>query len=274
MSVYKDEKRGTYGVKVWVVDADGRRRQIHRRGFARRRDAAAAERQLLVDAQAAPRPGRTAKLRLAAYLVDVWCQPSLAEGVETDDAGYLPAIVPPPLGGQARPGRAGSSYHGGCGAAAWPAGRRGTLAKSRRNIVAVLSKSLTDARRWGLVSVNVAAGARCPSPSGCAEGVDDAKLRGSSNRSAATNSSQCGSSLLRPGAGAPRPSESGGEMSTSTPAQPRSSTRGLSWAARWSRARRRRPPVPERSPSTLEPSPRCDPGARAAAAAPRARATS
>lgn len=149
---------------MFVVDmpsADGRRRQIKRRGFTRKADATAALERLLAEAERGT-PVDPSRLTVGVYLTDQWLPALQARNLRATTLDTYQRLVRRhlvPLLGAVR-----------LQALDMPRVERmlaelaaaGLSPKSRRNIHGVLSKALSDAQRWGLVSRNAASDAELP----------------------------------------------------------------------------------------------------------------
>jgi integrase len=153
VSVKRDPKRGTWTFTVDVVRPGGKRHQVRRRGFKSKREAAAAEHDLLADVKRGRYvpPSRTT---LGSYLVDMWLptlsvRPTTLDSYRRNIANHIvPALGDVPLQQLTRADVAG-----------WVStlGASGRLSgKSVRNVVGVLTAALGDAVEFGLVTTNVA----------------------------------------------------------------------------------------------------------------------
>lgn len=71
MAVKRDEKRGTWFYVADVPAAGGRRQQLKRRGFRTKKEAAAAQAEVLADVRRG-RYVRPSRSTVAEYLVNIW----------------------------------------------------------------------------------------------------------------------------------------------------------------------------------------------------------
>ena len=158
MNIKKDDQRGTWFFVVDLPSADGKRRQVRRRGFATKKEAKAALDSLTEDVRHGLHVDRN-RLTLGQFLTDQWL-PTRGLAPTTLET-YTIAVdkwIIPHLGAvrlQAIDPAAVAQFLGAMLAA-------GRSPKYVRNIHGVLRKALADARRLGLVRTNAAADVELP----------------------------------------------------------------------------------------------------------------
>lgn len=143
MSLFYDAERRTHG---FVVRVDGR--QIRRRGFKLKRDARNAECAFLNSGETAI----DSTTKLGPYLTETWLPALESRNLKPATLDTYRRLVRKhlvPHLGRVQLGRLSAAH------IETMMGALDVAPKSIRNIVGVLSKALTDAQRWGLVTANV-----------------------------------------------------------------------------------------------------------------------
>jgi integrase len=160
VTAYKNRNTKLWDFVVDVPAANGNRKQARRRGFATKRKAEEAERELLAEATHGTLVDPS-RLTVGQYLVDQWLPALEGRGLRpTTLDGYrkvVRAYLVPALGDlrvQALDLAAVERFLSTLAA--------GRSAKTVRNVHGVLSAALVDARRWKLVNHNAASGAVLP----------------------------------------------------------------------------------------------------------------
>jgi integrase len=160
--VKRDQKTGTWYFVADVPSPDGRRRQARRRGFATSKAANDALHDLLEASRAGLPTGVRGGLLVGDYLTSRWL-PSLAgqelRPTTVDSYRRITANHLVPRLGAVRLSALDASM-----IEVMLAGLAadGLSPKTRKNVLGVLSKALTDAVRWRLIGVNPAVGAQAP----------------------------------------------------------------------------------------------------------------
>jgi integrase len=167
MSVKKDAKRGTWFYVVDLPPAGGKRQQVRRRGFKTKKEALAAERDVLADIGSG-RYVRPARGTLAEYLTDTWLPSRRVNLRPSTVLGYEKVIrrrIVPYIGDAEMSSLDAATLEHLYATLLMSGGADGgsLSPKTVANAAGVLSIALGDAVRLKLLPHNVANDARLPS---------------------------------------------------------------------------------------------------------------
>jgi integrase len=163
MSVKRDTKRGTWFYVVDIATANGKRQQLHKRGFATKKEAEEAEAKVVAD-QARGTFVRPSRVTLGAFLLDEWL-PAKSAGLRPSTASsyqrMIELYVVPSIGGVMLAEVDGSMLNA-LYATLLSDGRTeirrglgaGLAPKTVRNVHGVLARAFRDAVRWGRIVRN------------------------------------------------------------------------------------------------------------------------
>lgn len=160
--VKRDPKTGTWSFVVDLGVRGGKRQQARRRGFATSRAANDALHALLEASRSGLPTGRRGGLTTGDYLTGRWLPALASRDLRPTTLDSYRRIVANHLAARLGEVRLADLDTGTVEAMLGDLAAAGLSAKTRRNVLGVLTKAMADAVRWKLIAGNPAAGAERP----------------------------------------------------------------------------------------------------------------
>ena len=254
--VKRDPQTGTWGFVLDLPSLGGKRRQARRRGFPTARAANEALHELLEASRAGLPTGQRGGLTVGDYLTDRWLPALTGRSLRPTTVDSYHRIVSNHLVPRLGEVRLAALDTAMVEVMLGDLATAGLSAKTRRNVLGVLTKALADAVRWRLIATSPAIGAERPRATQPVPKVwTSEQLSAFLHTVQADRLAALWRFLATTGCRRGEAAGSAGPTWTSAGAWPRSATSAPWPLAMWSRVRSRPRPGPGQSAWTPPPSP-------------------